>query len=348
MERNSELIEVPSKSANCADSSAGSTRVSSAGSTRVSSDEEKKSPSKNSRALPLPQTGSVPASSSAGSAGSASSSAGSGPRPLGTIVGPAQGGMAVFLNNNEVNPDAINSRECLRFAGFRQNMPYLQITELRNIRGPDGKLWTFSEVKRAIEQHRNMVQDFRTCNTRRDYFQILIQFVEQGKNPDHIQRLPTRSARRTQYKRELMRNQCFVYNSKWADNKRTDACFEILRYKTENEVLDESDLDKQLRQDKIWYANKCRAWAIQQIFESLYDLFPGAAEEAYRNFDLIFERDQNGNIVPFSRETYFGADERDEQYLYCLLKIVPADALHTFCLVGLGQIEGVPSKKNSN
>ena len=324
MEGHSDFIEVPSKSANAA-------------------------------TLPVPQTGPASSAGSAGSArlssaGSArapvSSSAGSGPRPLGTIVGPAQGGMAVFINNSEVSPDAVNSRQCLRFAGFRKNMPYLQITELRNIPGPDGKLWTFSEVKRAIDQHRYMVQDFRTCNTIAGFFQILIQFVEQGKNPDHIQQLPTRNARRTQYKRELMRNQCFVYNSKWADNKRTDACFEILRYKTENEVLDESDLDKQLRQDKIWYANKCRAWAIQQIFQTLPDLFPGAAEEAFRNFDLIFEKDQDGNIVPFNRETYFGADERDEQYLYCLLKIVPADALHTFCLVGLGQIEGIDPKKN--
>ena len=112
---------------------------------------------------------------------------------------------------------------------------------------------------------------------------------------------------------------------------------EYSRLLASNVIRAGSDEAKSLDSDRVSYVNKTRAWAIEQILIDHPDIFPGAAEEAAKVFNQIFQRDEYSNIVPYEYRTHFGADARDSEYLECLLYMPPVEAKRVYKLRFNGQ-----------
>ena len=212
--------------------------------------------------------------------------------------------------------------------------------EPRNIYSPDGsgtKL-TFREVVQLVREGRYQVKDFaRSFMFSSEYWLLIEAFLRQFQLCPEFADEKDAAIRYQKLKRILVLDEKYQNCCEWSAKQSIDASYEYTRYIAAKAIRPDSDEARRLDSDRISYVNKTRAWAIEQILQDHPDIFPGAAEEAFKVFDQIFQRDERGNIVPYHYNTHFGADTRDSEYLSCLLYMLPAEAKRIFKSTFIGQ-----------
>ena len=207
--------------------------------------------------------------------------------------------------------------------------------EPRSIYGPNGssQMYTFSEVVAMIRSGRYKVQDFsRSFNFRPEYWRLIETFIKRINGPPSFAQLNLRSQRIYEYKHELFNSPNFERCLSWLSERIAAASLDVNKYKVNNRIDSENSPEKneRLNADFRNYTNKARALALEQIIRDHPHLFPGAEEKFSELHNQIFERDPNGQIVPYYYQTYFGADTRDTEYLECILKMLPLEASIVF------------------
>ena len=217
--------------------------------------------------------------------------------------------------------------------------------EPRNIYSPngDGTMYTFSEVVQLVREGRYTVQDFaRSFMFRPEYWRLIEQFLRKFQLSQQFTSIDDPQMRFLRLRRQLVLSPKFQHCCEWAGKQIIESNYEMVKHIAANNITRDSEEDRRIVADRISYVNKTKAWAIEQILQDHPDIFPGAAEEASKVFNQIFQWDERGNIVPYHYKTHFGADTRDTEYLECLLKMLPEEAKRIFKATMIGISSSYP------
>ena len=217
--------------------------------------------------------------------------------------------------------------------------------EPRNIYSPngDGTMYTFSEVVQLVREGRYTVQDFaRSFMFRPEYWRLIEQFLRKFQLSQQFTSIDDPQMRFLRLRRQLVLSPKFQHCCEWAGKQIIESNYEMVKHIAANNITRDSEEDRRIVADRISYVNKTKAWAIEQILQDHPDIFPGAAEEASKVFNQIFQWDERGNIVPYHYKTHFGADTRDTEYLECLLKMLPEEAKRIFKATFIGISSSYP------
>ena len=217
--------------------------------------------------------------------------------------------------------------------------------EPRNIRGPNGSstMYTFSEVVAMVRSGRYTVSDFaRSFIVRPEYWQLIETFLRKFSLSQELMGIEDPQIRFLRLRRQLVLSPKFQNCCEWSAKQSVDASYEMVKHIAANNITRGSEEDRRIVADRVSYVNKTKAWAIEQILQDHPDIFPGAAEEASKVFNQIFQRDERGNIDPYHYKTHFGADTRDTEYLECLLKMLPEEAKRIFKATMIGISSSYP------
>ena len=198
-----------------------------------------------------------------------------------------------------------------------------KLTEERTILGPDGKYYTYTEMKNLVQNGTFKLEEVPyKFRNRIEHWKMLLDMIDSGNGREELRSNIEKRYKQFKLRSDLINHPFFEQCFMWLDAKQSEIYYEVLKYKINQGIIVDSELDKRIIQDQKYYICKCKAKCLEQIFTYLSEYFPGCIEEGNKAYEKIFNDGE--------KESLFGADERDEQYLNSLTKLIPQDALILF------------------
>ena len=188
------------------------------------------------------------------------------------------------------------------------------------------------QIKKDLDKFVKQVAEARGKKdqlTPAEYHEILFELIMESPGLYCLKEIDPK-VQQLEWKNILVHSDSFIRCSTSCRSKITEARLEFNRYVADNYIEIGTEKYIEALQDFHCYREQCKAQALKQIFKENQSLFPNAYQQAKEIENAIFERDDQGNILPFDRPTIFGADERDKTYHKCLIKMVPARAKFIF------------------